>query len=36
MSEGVNRRRTDNAMAKRKGIKGQTIIYKNNTQKTKD
>jgi hypothetical protein len=27
-SEAVNRRRTDNTMAKRKGTKGQTMIYK--------
>ena len=28
-SESVNRRRTDNTMAKRKSTKGQTTIYKN-------
>jgi len=27
-SESVNLRRTDNTMAKRKSIKGQTIVYK--------
>ena len=27
-SESVNRRRTDNTMANRKGTKGQTTIYK--------
>jgi len=27
-SESVNRRRTDNTMAKRKSTKGQTTIYK--------
>jgi hypothetical protein len=28
ISESVNRRRTDNTMAKRKSTKGQTTIYK--------
>jgi len=27
-SESINRRRTDNTMAKRKGTKGKTTIYK--------
>ena len=30
-SESVNRRRTDNTMAKRKSTKGQTTIYKTYT-----
>jgi hypothetical protein len=30
-SESVNRRRTENTMAKRKKTKGQTRIYKTNT-----
>ena len=34
--ESVYRRRTDNTMAKRKRIKGQTTIYKTYIKKTKD
>jgi hypothetical protein len=35
LSESVNRRRTDNAMAKRKRTKGQTTIYKRLHRKLK-
>jgi hypothetical protein len=31
LSESINRKRTDNTMAKRKSTKGQTTIYKTYT-----